>query len=183
MANYGNVYELEVAEAEAGLRYFFISQGEQDIIKAIQYSFIQDLHGRKVFNLGFGDYDIGTDKLDDKTDSNNGDHYKVFNTVLSTIPTFFNAFNGAILMVHGSDSTDSFLEICKEKCTKKCENECKNFRRRINLYRRYVNNNYMALINDYQFIGGTLDEDGKTILEHYILHKEYDAVMLYRKNN
>ena len=72
------------------------------------------MNGKQVFNLGFGDYDITTDTLDDKINSNNGDHYRVFNTVLSTIPTFFDAYKGAILMVNGSDGTQKFVEFCKE---------------------------------------------------------------------
>jgi hypothetical protein len=158
MASFDGIYQLEKAQTESGLRYLFISEGDQDIIKAIQYSFIQKLGGQDVYNLGFGDYDIEADTLDDKINSNNGDVYKIFNTVLSTIPTFFEAFKGAILMVHGSDSTQSFLDACKAACIKKCENDCKNFKRRINLYRRYVNKNFEPLSVDYQFIGGTLNE-------------------------
>ena len=182
MANYEHIYDLEKTEAEGGLRYFFISQGERDVIKAIQYSYIQDFEGKQVYNLGFGDYDMVADELNDLVNSNNGDHYKIFNTVLSTIRTFFETYRHAILMVHGSDSTPDFLNACKKNCTKNCENECKNFKRRINLYRRYVNNNYNTLFDDYQFIGGTLNEEGKTILEDYVLHKGYDSVLLYRKN-
>jgi hypothetical protein len=89
--------------------FFFISKGEKDIIKAIQFSFVQELNGRKIYNLGFGDYDLENDKIIDDINTNNGDAYKVLNTALSTIPIFFENFGSEILMVQGSDgSLDNF---------------------------------------------------------------------------
>jgi hypothetical protein len=35
--------------------------------------------------LGFGDYDLENDKIVDDINTNNGDAFKVFNTVLGTI--------------------------------------------------------------------------------------------------
>ncbi len=104
-----------------------ISKGEQDVVKAIQYSFVQKIIGKNVFNLGFGDYDIERDLILDNVNTNNGDTYKVFNTVLSTIPTFFEKFNLDIIMVQGSDGRPEFIEQCKLGCLKKCILECKNY--------------------------------------------------------
>lgn len=190
MIDFGNIYETQATESEVGNKYFFVSEGNQDVIKAIQYSFIQqlnnqiieELNGRNVYNLGFGDYDSDNDTLNDLANTNNGDHYKVFNTVLSTIPTFFEAYKGMVLMVHGSDGRQSFIESCKPACSRKCTNECKNFKRRINIYRRYVNKHYDLLSVDFQFIGGILNNEGSTDLESYIVGKEYDSVLLFQKN-
>ena len=82
MVNEQLVYELQEDDTRNEMTFFFISKGETDIIKAIQYSFIQDLNGRHLFNLGFGDYDLENDKIRDDIDSNNNYVYKVFNTVL-----------------------------------------------------------------------------------------------------
>ncbi len=65
---------------------------------------------KRIFNLGFGDYDINEDKIDDSANTGNGDVYKVLNTVLTTIPKFFDTFHDAMLMVQGSDSKTEFTE-------------------------------------------------------------------------
>ena len=182
MNNEERIYELEESISEDSLKFFFISKGEQDVVKAIQYSFVQKINGRNVFNLGFGDYDIERDLILDNVNTNNGDTYKVFNTVLSTIPTFFDKFKLDILMVQGSDGRPEFIEHCKLSCIKKCVLECKNYNRRINIYRGYVNKNFKELSVDYQFLGGVKNEEQQTIIENYDPYKMYDSVFLFRKN-
>jgi hypothetical protein len=78
----------------------------------------------------------------DDIHTNNGDVFKVFNTVLITIPMFFENFNNAILMVQGSDGRPAFIENCQSTCRKQYVDACKNFNRRINIYRHYVDRNY-----------------------------------------
>ena len=183
MTNIEKVYELEEDKSASGLKFIFISKGFQDIIKVIQFSFIQELNGRNIYNLGFGDYDLESDTIIDNVNTNNGDAYKVFNTVLSTIPIFFENYVNEILMVQGSDGRPEFVENCKLTCKKKCIDECKNYNRRINIYRVYVDKNYEDLCIDYQFLGGQINEEDQTVLESYERYKKYDSVFLFRKNH
>jgi hypothetical protein len=175
-------YEFEESKSTNGLQFFFISKGKQDIIKAIQYSFVQDLNGSKVYNLGFGDYDIECDTIIDNVNTNNGDAYKVFNTVLNTILIFFENFKNHMLIVQGSDGRPEFIENCKKTCNKNCREECRNHNRRINIYRAYVDKNYKQLSLQYNFLGGIKNEVNMTFLEPYQCGKNYDAVLLSRKS-
>ncbi len=93
---------------ETGIKYLFVSKGHRDVVKAVEYYYFNDLNDRKVYNLGFGDYDIFNDKIDDKVNTDNGDRYQVFNTVLSTIPIFFQSFGDVVIWIEGSDSSDEF---------------------------------------------------------------------------
>jgi len=125
MANPDFSYPSEQRFGDAGVQYVFVSKGEKDIIKVIEYSFVQVFLQKRLFNLGFGDYDAETDSLIDNSSSNNGDHYRVFNTVLNTIPDFFIHYPTDIVAVQGSDSHPGFAENCKIACTKKCgKGEC-----------------------------------------------------------
>ncbi len=183
MSDLKSIYDLKMDKSENDLKFFFISKGEQDVIKAIQFSFVQKLNGQNIYNLGFGDYDLENDKIVDDINTNNGDAYKVFNTVLSTIPIFFDNFSNEILMVQGSDGRPEFVENCKLNCKKKCVDECKKYNRRINIYRGYIDKNYEDLIIDYQFLGGVKDEEQLTILEPYERYKKYDSVFLFQNNH
>ena len=183
MSNIEYVYELKEDRSENGLKFFFISKGECDIIKVIQYSFLQELKGKRIYNLGFGDYDLEDDKIVDDINTNNGDHYRVLNTVLSTIPIFFDNFEQDILMVQGSDGSPEFIENCKFTCTKKCSDECRNYNRRINIYRGYIDKHYETLSIGYQFIGGVKNDTQVINLEPYERYKKYDSVFLCRKNH
>lgn len=176
-----SVYEIEEQKSEGDIKFFFVSKGREDVIKAIHYSFVQELNGKNVYNLGFGDYDLEADTIIDNANTNNGDVYKVFNTVLSTIPIFFENRKDDMLMVLGSDGRPQFIENCRQTCTKKCDAECRNFNRRINIYRNYVDKNYTQLDLDYQFVGGFVDEFSQTILEDYICEKKYDVVLVFRR--
>ena len=183
MSHIESVYEFKEDKSVNGLKFFFISKGKQDIIKVIHFSFVQELNGQNVYNLGFGDYDVENDTIMDDTNTNNGDVYKVFNTVLSTIPVFFEDFGNGILMVQGSDGRPEFIEHCKSVCKKTCIDECKNLNRRINIYRGYVDKHFNKLSIDYQFLGGVNEGEQQTILVPYERYKKYDAVFLCRKNH
>lgn len=65
--------------------FSFISEGKNGKIEnVIRYEKITD----DVFNLGFGDKDPITGKINDKVVTNNGDTEKVLATVVSTVFTF-----------------------------------------------------------------------------------------------
>lgn len=183
MSAVGSFYELMQQITDDGLRFFFISKGNRDIVKVIQYSFVHVLNGRSVLNLGFGDYDIQTDNVTDDIATNNGDVYKVLNTVLSTVPIFFNYFEDEMLMVQGSDGRPEFVESCKRFCKKQCVEECKNYNRRMHMYSGYVDKNFERLNIDYQFLGGLTVDGKQTILEKYERYKKYDAVFVYEKGH
>jgi len=53
-----NIYQMEENVSSNGMNFFFISKGKADIVKIVQYLYVQDLNGTKVYNLGFGDYDL-----------------------------------------------------------------------------------------------------------------------------
>ena len=190
MSNFQNIYDLEEDKEAQNLKFIFISSGTQDIVKAIQYSYLQQLNnshllqlnGKNVYNLGFGDYNLENDTLTDTVNTNNGDVYKVFNTVLSTVPNFFENYTNSILIVQGSDSSQQFIQQCKETCTKSCGEKCKKSNRRINIYKHFVNKNYEQLIVDYHIIGGMKDENNQIYLEEYVKYKDYDSVLLLKIN-
>ena len=161
------------------LKFFFVSKGKTDVIKAIEYRYVNDLHNSRIFNLGFGDYDIDKDEIDDSMITDNGDVFMVFDTVLNTIPKFFNTVIDGIIMVQGSDSGDEFIKNCKPICKKRCDDSivCKNQNRRIMLYQNYVNKNFKILNEQYKFYGGTINERG-TVIEDYIINKQYNSVFV-----
>lgn len=177
-----NAYEFQQEKSVKELTFFFISDGIAEIIKIVQYSFVQDFDGISVYNLGFGDYDIVNEMIYDNVNTNNGDAYRVFNTVLNTIPVFFTTYPGSILLVQGSDGRPEFTDNCKLACLKNCKSECKNFNRRLTVYRGYVNKNFRQLVIDYQFFGGKRDNDEAIIMEPYKIQGKYEAVFLLKKN-
>jgi hypothetical protein len=175
------IYELVEYKASEDVLYLFVSRGNEIIIKAVEYSFIQELNGRQVFNLGFGNYDFDSGSIADEVISNNGDTYMVFNTVLSTIPVFLNAYPDAIIMVRGSDSGKHFVDACRKDCRKKCLSACRNEHRRVGIYRNYINKHHEALCNDYMFFGSLLPFNEQLSFEKYIILKEYVSIFLIKK--
>ncbi|HEV2481885.1 MAG TPA: hypothetical protein VGS79_19595 [Puia sp.] len=116
MSNYPYTYNTIAGAIEHGIQFLFVSRGKVNIIKAVRYVYALDLKGKPVYNLAFGDYDLRTDTFIDDQISNNGDTYRVFHTVLSTIPHFFSVHPDAMMMVWGSDSTKSYQENCHLSC-------------------------------------------------------------------
>ena len=81
-------------------RFSFISEGKNGKIeKVIRYEKITD----DVFNLGFGDKDPITGKINDKVVTNNGDTEKVLATVVSTVFTFTERNPNAYIYATGSN--------------------------------------------------------------------------------
>lgn len=151
MTYWNNVYEVNEIKGRNSLQYFFLSTGHKDVIKVVAYDFIEILIDSPLFNLGFGDYLIQTDEIIDSSNTNNGDIYNVFHTVLSTVPMFFELYPNAIIVVQGSDNKTDFAEKCKINCKKNCENECNNLNRRIKTYRYFVEKNYDKLKENFTF--------------------------------
>ena len=175
-------YEESVRLPE-GMRYYFISDGERQLVKAIEYKYIDIRENRLTYNLGFGTYSPENNELDDYDISENGDHYKVLNTVLSTIPLFLHNYLGAMVMVEGSDSSTSYPKVCRFNCKKRCiPPTCKNAHRRINIYKKFVNKNFDRLSLEYKFLGGTKNSENQHIIENY----KYLTTMIqfsFLKNN
>jgi hypothetical protein len=182
MSNIEHRYVIEEDRSANNLRFFFISKGHQEIIKVIQYTYLQKLYGKDVYNLGFGDYDLANNSIIDNVNTNNGDAYKVFNTVLASILIFFKNYHNSILMVQGSDGGPEFIRNCRLTCSKKCSYGCKNYNRRINVYKAYINKNYKQLNADYQFIGGIANDFDEIILQPYEPHQNYESVFLFLKS-
>lgn len=87
------------------LYYTFLSQGEQVIPKLIAFTPIAK-GGYRYFNWGFGDLVIdrktGRYRIDDYSESNNGDVKTIFYTVVSTLAEFFKVHPDATVYVQGS---------------------------------------------------------------------------------
>lgn len=173
-------YDVEADGSEENcLRYFFVSEGLADIIKIVQYDLIGEYENKPLFNLGFGDWDIANQALNDSIVSQNGDQYKVLNTVLSTIPAFFEQNTSAIIMVQGSDSLPSYIQNCKINCRKKCVTECKNAHRRIKIYKGYIDKNFNLLKSQYKFSGAVLDESGLIEnIEAYYTNNQFSVIFV-----
>lgn len=59
MNNFQNVYNTQEYRLSNGtLRYYFVSKGKKDIIKAVQYQYVRHFDGHPLFNLGFGDFNL-----------------------------------------------------------------------------------------------------------------------------
>jgi hypothetical protein len=184
MINYNLVYDLQTKTEENTIQHFFISHGTSDIVKAIQYRRTGTYDDKAVFNLGFGNYDMESDTIFDEDNSNNGDHYHVFNTVLSTIPDFFTRHPDKMLMVMGSDNHPDFPGMCRPGCTKNCPPDtCRNFRRRIRTYQGYVEKYWSELQEEYEFRGGSLTKERTVEITDYVQGSSYDTVLVFRRKS
>ncbi|TLV00909.1 DUF6934 family protein [Dyadobacter luticola] len=181
MASISDSYQVQAYKLPAGYEFTFISSGHEPIIKAVQYAYIQKFEDRDVYNLGFGDLDLQSQQIVDQVKSNNGDAYKVFRTVLSTIPKLFELFPAAIIMVQGSDSGSDFAEKCRKTCLKNCNLTCRRSNQRISVYRSYVEKNFENLSSTYWFLGGFAENPQSIITELYIPGRIYDAILLFKK--
>ncbi|RKR05782.1 hypothetical protein C8C83_5132 [Flavobacterium sp. 90] len=173
-----DIYETNLSIQNSILQYLFESTGEKKIIKAVQYSAFETQSGATIYNLGFGNYNSETKSISDKENSNNGDMWNVFNTVLSTVPKFFNDNPGFPIYVQGSDSSDSFAEECKKSCSKKCLGTCKNKSRRIRTYTYFVDKYFKELSKNYIFFG--LNEEQRDFVQYFPKNK-YIGILVYKK--
>ena len=171
------IYNTEQTAEEIKTQYLFESVGEKTIIKAIEYTPIANMGGRTVYNLGFGDYDEALGTIVDDVNSNNGDIYIVFNTVLSTVPMFFAINEDVVIIVSGSDSHDEFINDCLPTCKKKCVEHCKNYQRRIKTYRYYVDKNFEEL----SYIISSLDVIKVKQIRLYNTYQNTNTMILWFK--
>lgn len=180
MNNFQNVYNTNEDHfaSEGILRFYFVSKGKTDIVKVVQYQYVKHFDGYPLFNFGFGDYNLETGDVSDEEVSNNDDQYKVFHTVLNTVPRLFDTYGNVILMVQGSDSKPEFIEDCRIGCFRKCGDEdCKKAHRRMNIYRNFVDKNFEALNKEYIFKGGE-GIDSQNLIEFYKNGGKYNSVLV-----
>ena len=149
------------------------------MIKAIEYTPVKRIQGRVIYNLGFGDYDEKTGEVFDDVNSNNGDMWRVFSTVLNTVPEFFRDQPNDAIWVQGSDGHDEFFKHCKISCKKKCRNFCKNVDRRIKTYRYYVEKNFNDLCKEYLIFGSY--SINPVQVSQYIVGNEYVGILVFKK--
>lgn len=174
-----NIPAYKTEQLESGVKniqYLFESVGEKSIIKAIEYSYIRKISGRKVYNLGFGDYNEADGTIIDEVNSNNGDMRKVFSTVLNTVPKFFKENNDSAIWVQGSDGAEDYMINCQITCKKNCKEECRNFNRRIKTYKYYIDKNFVELSKEYIFFG-YLNGD----FVQYVPNNEYIGILVFKK--
>ena len=175
-----NHYTVEQKFEEGKLKYYFKSVGKSDIFKLVDYSPIDIGFVKPVYNLGLVDSD--DDKVfNDKIVSNNGDAYRVFNTVLTTIPLFFEEKPDSGILVQGSDSDSTYFDVCILSCQRECTDKCMKLGRRIKIYCRFINKYYSILNKDYLFIGGNQNEHGTVVIEDYQVGKSYSSILVYKR--
>ncbi|HEY8969427.1 MAG TPA: hypothetical protein VIM64_10040 [Puia sp.] len=179
MSHFTDTYEIAQQITQDGIDFFFVSLGNRDIIKIVQYLYVGSFQGKELYNLGFGDYNYRAHLYSDDIATNNGDPYNVYHTVLATIPCFFQIFEEAMIVVQGSDSSQNFQEDCRITCTRKClTNACKKAHRRINIYRNYIDKHFENLTQEYEFFGSLKPYESQILAEEYIKGKKYLTILL-----
>jgi hypothetical protein len=112
-----------------------------------------------------------------------GDIYKVFHTVLSTIPIFLEMHDTAYVIVRASDSDIQFRIDCMKKCSRNCQSGfCRKFERRLKIYRHFVDKYETLLLLNYEILGGVTDIEDFLKFERYKPRFRYDAIMVSRKS-
>ena len=143
-------YDVEL-KSEEPYSFEFFSEGKNGKIqKLIIYQEIEE----NFFNLAFGDKDLKTGKLNDKSISDNGDTEKVLATVVATLYRFTDQFPD--VYVYAKGSTDS----------------------RNRLYRMSITKYLTQALEDF-FIYGILP-NGQTI--SFVPNFEYIGFIIHRKN-
>lgn len=171
-------YELQNLDSnEEHFQYAFVTPSGN--WKIVEHSFVEKRGERRVYNLGFGDFNIETGELVDDEVFNNGDARLILNTVLSTVPLFFKNNPENALIVQGSDSSDEFPEKCQNSCRKKCEKVCKKQHQRIRIYCNFLDKNFGKLIKEYIFFGLPLSKGSD--FEQYVPYNSYRSVLIYKK--
>ncbi|MET0462656.1 MAG: hypothetical protein ABW007_05865 [Chitinophagaceae bacterium] len=183
MNNSLNKYPVKIGDSSEGLNFYFVSKGKSAVIKVVNCGFVAKIRGEDIYNFGFGDFDMHSHRIVDSVVTENGDAIKVFNTVLSTVPLFFERFPNDKLIVKGSDSRAGFENDCKPTCRKNCKlDQCRKANQRIRIYRNYVDKNFEILNTEYRFFGGYTDFHGNDCEEDYVRGKDYISVSLVKRN-
>ncbi|MDG1277535.1 MAG: hypothetical protein P8O16_09665 [Algoriphagus sp.] len=171
-------YELSKLGSESD-SYLYAFPTATGNYKIVEHSFVEIRGFRKVYNLGFGDYNGETGQVIDDEVFNMGDGRIVLNTVLATIPIFFEQNPDDALIVQGSDSREEFVNNCRLTCIKKCIDNCKKHHQRIRIYCKFLDKNFKDLVKDYIFFG--LSESKDIDFEQYIPGASYKSVLIYKK--
>lgn len=177
-------YEFEEDVTDSRTNFFFVSQGKKDVVKAVEYRYLADFDDKRVYNLAFGDFEIEKDSLDDSINTDNGDVYKVFQTVLNTAVFFLDSNPNSMILVQGSDSGKEFTQRCISECNKNCnpEEQCRRQHRRINLYRKFVNRDFETLSSTFSFYGGNkINGNAQNYFEPYCVDFKYEALLVNKK--
>ncbi len=160
--NDAGFYETDSIENENSihsLMYAFVSKGITDINKLVVYSKIRhqikvpSIGLMTVYNLAFGDQKESSFDIDHFARSNNGDMIQVYNTVISTIPLFFESFPNTCLFLTGSDQT------------------------RKNIYCGYVSRHFATFSKEYTFFG---QEEGIKFVP-FERRKSYEGLLFLPK--
>ncbi len=141
-----------VASSEDGLSFEFYSDGPNGLIKKIIY-FRKLEADFEVYNLGFGDYNKATRKIDDLSVSNNRDRDKILATVAISVDYFFAKNPKAKVAFRGSTPARTRLYIMRIS-------------------------NYLDLLNQNVIIEG-LTQDG---WELFRKDRPYKALLITKKN-
>ena len=144
----GEIYDFELG---TGFQEFeFDSIGPKGVIrKVVQYS---ETNLKDLYNLGFGDKDNKTNKINDLTIPNNGDSQKVLATVASTLLVFTEYFPEASVIAVGATLA------------------------RTRLYRIGISNNLDAIEKDFHVYGLKNNKWHK-----FAKNIPYDAFLVKRK--
>jgi hypothetical protein len=118
-------YEVEITRDVT--LFEFISEGKQGAIaKVVRYT---STNLKEVYNLGFGDKDLLTGQINDKTITDNGDSEKVLATVGATVYAFVANRPRAYIVVTGNNPA------------------------RTRLYRMAIGKYYDDIVQDFQVYG------------------------------
>jgi hypothetical protein len=93
-------YKIEVSENY--LQYSFYSRGPKGKIKKIVNFTLVSIWNNEYYNLGFGDWDITEQIIDDTITTNNHDTEKVLASIAEVILTFTNHYPEAYIYVEAT---------------------------------------------------------------------------------
>jgi hypothetical protein len=132
--------------------YVFFSEGPKGRIKKIiKFTKIQDFPD--VYNLGFGDEQPGTEKINDWVVTNSEDRDIVLATVANTIIQFINHYGDYLIYIQGSTPA------------------------RTRLYQMTISLCLDEVLVDFDLFGSK-----KGIFERFQKNVNYDAFLVKRKN-
>ncbi len=95
--------------SESHLDFEFDSEGPKGKIRKVVRYTPQNAGGIGYFNLGFGDLNEATGKIDDLAVTDNQDREKILATAAATVPEFTRHFPGAIVYATGITSARTRL--------------------------------------------------------------------------
>ena len=180
---YKDHYQTRLIEDNGVLVFQFVSTGLREIFKTIEFhKQTYEVFSRPVYSLIFSDYKDANHNIRNFDLSNNGDVYKVFHTVLSTIPLFFIYHPEAAILVQASDNVGDFFKTCIHSCNKGCTHSCREEGRRIRIYRSFLNKYFGLFSETYEFAGGIRSRATHHFyISKYEPGKAYDEIILFQK--